>query len=351
MCDSFRASRLRLLAASTVLAATLVLAASAGSEPVYGPGTSHFKGWNIGGFDHGALPRLGGEFYRDLGWAKRAHTDVLRIEVYEPQLEDARTVRWMTRYLQTIRRLGMKTDLLLWSDDAGMKSQPEQFAAACARAAQLWNGYLTAIEVGNEPNALLGPSMTNADFERADAQAAAEYVPVVKDSYQAIKQVAPQVIVLAGAIAFNDGTFLKDMYADGIGGYFDALSVHPYTYNASPGDTRGNPMFSLAAGLPWIHGIMAQHGDSQKQVWITEVGWNTVGAGAKPVSDEQRAHYVSQLGEITRHWPWVPAVMFYELRNQDLRLQARNSPALGWAFLSRSWTPSRSFWAVQRTTF
>jgi hypothetical protein len=345
MYNSFRTSRSRLLAASTALAATLVLAAPASSTPAY-RGTAHLKGWNIGGFDHGALPSLGGQFYRALGWAKRAHGDVLRIEFYEPQMQDARDVRWMTRYLQTIHRLGIKIDLLLWDNDARMKSQPEQFAAACAKAAELWKGQLTAIEVGNEPNAVLGPSMTTADFTRADAQAAAEYVPVVKDSYQAIKQVAPHVTVLAGAIAFSDGTFLKDAYADGIGGYFDALSVHPYTYNASPGYIRTNRMFSLAEGLPWIRGIMAQYHDGWKKVWITEVGWDTVGAGAKPVSDAQRAQYVSQLGGITRHWPWLAAVIFYQLRNQDPR-----SPNGGWAFVSRSWKPSRSFWAFERTAF
>jgi hypothetical protein len=337
MCSSFRISGLRLLAASTALAATLVLAAAA---------SAHLKGWNVAN-DYGALPRPGSQFYRDLGWAKRAHTDVLRVQVYWQQMQDARDVRWMTRYLQTIHRLGMKIDLLVWSrTDTSMESHPEQFAAACAKAAQLWKGYLKAIEVGNEPNVLLGPSMTRAKFERADAQAAARYAPVVRASYRAIKQVAPDVSVLAGALAFSDGTFLKDMYADGMGGYFDALSVHPYTYNASPSDTRTNRMFSLAAGLPWIHSIMAQYGDGQKKIWITEVGWNTLGAGAKPVSDAQRARYVSQLGRITRRWPWLAGVMFYELR-----YQGRSSPDVGWAFVSHSWEPSRSFWAFERTRF
>ncbi len=311
------------------------------------PAGAHLKGWNVAD-DPGALVPPGSHFDRDLESAKQSHADVLRVMIRSQEMQNARDISWMTGYLRTIRRLGMKIDLRVGRSS---RTSVEQFAGTCAKAAQLWKDDLTAIEVGNEPNALLEPSMTRAEFEHADAQAAAAYVPVVKDSYLAIKQVAPRLTVLAGAMAFSDGTFLEDAYADGMGGYFDALSVHPYTYNASPDHIArswpGRMLFSLVDGLPWIHDIMARHGDGQKKVWITEVGWNTVGgAGAKPVSDAQRAGYVGQLGAITRRWPWLAAVMFY-----DLRHRGPSSPDSGWAFVSRSWEPSRSFWAFERTTF
>jgi hypothetical protein len=311
------------------------------------PAGAHLKGWNVAEVHHSAVPRPSSQFYRDLESAKQSHADVLRVEILSQQMQNAMDIQWMTRYLRTIRRLGMKVDLRV---ESSSNTSVEQFTATCAKAAQLWKDDLTAIELGNEPNALLQSSMTRAEFEDADAQAAAAYVPVVKDSYLAIKRVAPRLTVIAGAIAFSDGTFLEDAYADGMGGYFDALSVHPYTYNASPAHiARSWPgrMFSLVDGVPWIHDIMAQHGDGQKRVWLTEVGWNTLGDSvARAVSDPQRARYVGQLGAITRRWPWVAAVMFY-----DLRHRGPSSPDSGWAFVSQSWKPSLSFWAFARTTF
>src|SRR5207245_2716914 len=57
-----------------------------------------------------------------------------------------------------------------------------------------------------------------------------------------------------------NGDFLKALYRDGIGGYYDGLSVDYYN-------------LTLAA-LRSIRAVQLRYGDS-KPLWLMEVGWPT----------------------------------------------------------------------------
>jgi hypothetical protein len=90
---------------SLILAATVTLAMCLAA-----PASAHLKGFNLAN-DWGALPKPGGQLYRDLGPAKRSGAEILRVQIYSTQMASPRNVRWMTRYLKAIRRAGMKVDL------------------------------------------------------------------------------------------------------------------------------------------------------------------------------------------------------------------------------------------------
>jgi hypothetical protein len=62
-------------------------------------------------------------------------------------------------------------------------------------AARLWGKDAAALEVWDEPNPIDG----NED------QVARDYMDVLKPTYQAVKQAAPGLPVLAGATAYADG--------------------------------------------------------------------------------------------------------------------------------------------------
>ena len=80
---------------------------------------------------------------------------------------------------------------------------------------------LEAFEVWNEPDQanqlyFAGPNKPQ------------RYAAILRAAYPAIKAAAPNVPVLAGALVGWNGAFLKALYAAGIKGYYDGLSVHYY---------------------------------------------------------------------------------------------------------------------------
>jgi hypothetical protein len=301
---------------------------------------AHWKGIALDA-DYAGRPTLDHAVHRDLKWVQRAHVDILHLYVEPRELRSRREVAYLTTYRRAVRRDGIRVLMTVWQQStADMIVHPQQFARACAHVAKLWGPYLAAIEVGNEPNFTLAHSVG--------------YVSVLRATYPVIKLVAPDLPVLAGALAYASGDDLKAMYAAGLHGYFDALSVHPYTDNEPPGWMGdGHCAHSFACGLPWLHELMVENGDGDKQLWVTEMGWSTqkypnwVG-----VSERQRATYMRQVGEMTRSWPWIGAVIFWHLRyGHAQQTAAADDLELGLALVSKTWQPSPAFWALAQATY
>ena len=90
---------------------------------------------------------------------------------------------------------------------------------------------------------------------------AGTYSTLVKAAYPAAKAGNADVPVLAGAMSSTDQAFLAAMYANGVKGYYDGISVHPY---ADPGFVK------LAA----FRAVQQAAGDNTP-IWATEFGWPT----------------------------------------------------------------------------
>ena len=125
------------------------------------------------------------------------------------------------------------------------------------------------IELWNEPNyaGFFGP--------RVDAK---RYTRLLKRGYRAIKRIRPRLPVVHGGLAnFFDADaerepledFLEAIYDHGGGDYTDAIAVHPYP--GRPGESRLLP--SIAAAMR----VRDAHGDSEKPIWVTELGVTTTG--------------------------------------------------------------------------
>jgi polysaccharide biosynthesis protein PslG len=179
---------------------------------------------------------------------------------------------------------------------------------------------LAAIEIWNEPNHKMfwhSPSGT-------------EYAKSVIAAYKAIKQVDPNVTVLAGALAsigtntpgeyVSNLTFLSQMYAGGAGGHFDALSNHPYSWGF--GKTDANAMFSPTSGSAWskmadtnpsLRSIMTANGDGYKKIWVTEFGGPT---GLGWISEQVQADMARIALEKWKTYPWAGNFEWYQLRDK-----------------------------------
>src|SRR6266852_1784721 len=174
----------------------------------------------------------------------------------------------------------------------------EQFATALAQRYNGKNqhGYIDSYEVGNEEfdNAWFGSWASCTPCRQPSY-----YGPVLKVAYQAIKAQSPNALVgMFGLWWVNTshiGSYLQWLYQHGYGSYFDFANYHYYTCNGDPAVTLGDrPSFNLE----WqtIHAVMAQYGDANKPIWMTETGWNTTGVSQRPeciVSPQLQAQYMS----------------------------------------------------------
>src|SRR4029077_9963109 len=89
---------------------------------------------------------------------------------------------------------------------------------------------------------------------------AARYAAVLRAAYPAIKQVSPGLTVVAGSLVGSNGVFLRALYAAGIKGFYDGLSVHFYNLTL--------------ASLRSIHEVQLANGDATP-LWLDEFGWSS----------------------------------------------------------------------------
>lgn len=133
------------------------------------------------------------------------------------------------------------------------------------------------IEIWNEPN-LRQVFTPDADPVR--------YTQLLKDAYQAVKAVDPDMPVISGGLLAGDveadsvagkgdRTFLRGMLAAGAGRWMDAIGVHPYPSQRRPDGTQRWQAASALRTVRHLHAIAAAAGFGRLPVWITEVGEST----------------------------------------------------------------------------
>jgi len=146
-----------------------------------------------------------------------------------------------------------------------------QYAEFVGAVATRYAGQISAYEVWNEPNYHIFWEPTPN---------AAQYTALLKVAYTAIKAADPNAVVVGGVIAaapdsgtdaVNSVRFVREMYAAGAAGYFDALSYHPYHYYVK--FSQGGPYPTSPLTMAYqIHDVMVANGDGNKKIWATEYG-------------------------------------------------------------------------------
>lgn len=131
--------------------------------------------------------------------------------------------------------------------------EPSTFGSFAAFLAARYSSKLAAIEVWNEPD------QVNEDY-LAGPNKARHYAEILRAAYPAIKRADPHMTVLGGSLVGSNGAFLKALYAAGIKGYYDGLSVHFYNL--------------VLASLRYTHEVQLQNGDTTP-LWLNEFGWSS----------------------------------------------------------------------------
>ena len=162
----------------------------------------------------------------------------------------------------------------------------------------------------------------------------AKYAAMVKSAYPAIKAVQPNDIVVTGATTGNNFDFIEALYGQGIKGYFDAVAVHTDTACLVNGpdvhyrDELGKIGRYTFTGYREVHAVMSAHGDGDKPIWMTELGWNTqsdapgscntgMWAGQKPlgVSERQQAEFLTQAYRCLAADPYVEVALWFGMQD------------------------------------
>lgn len=149
-----------------------------------------------------------------------------------------------------------------------------------------------------------------------------EYLPLLKTTYETIKNIDSSLLVSTTGMDGADTDYLQKLY-DGSNNYscnggtcWDAVAVHPYKSTEIDWN-----------GLKNVYSIMNSKGDGGKQIWITEYGWNTTDEA------KQAKHLTNTLTRLaSNEFPYVTlasyltlpdmpqvGVSHYGLTDQDLK--------------------------------
>jgi polysaccharide biosynthesis protein PslG len=315
---------------------------------------------------------------RELDHAQAAGSSLVRVDVAWASLEVKGKGQISDWYLRRIDRFvtganarGMKVLMTLWASPCwasralpGVKagcgqdwnqdsviyppSNPADFGDIEAWLTKRYGTKLAAVEVWNEPN--LGIDM----FWKAEDKAAA-YASLVKGSYARAKFFGnPAVPIVIGGLVRPDIAFLNALYANGIKGNYDGVSIHPYGIELSSKKLNAFRAAQLSAG-------------DSAPLWITEFGAPTSLNSGWKVTEAGQADAIKHDFGVLDALPYVSGASLYSLRDTSndrydfignfgvLRLDF--SPKPGWAALLTAlrWQPPTkkkqrvSCWTLRRS--
>ena len=225
--------------------------------------------------------------------------------------------------------------------------------------------YRVALEVWNEPNLDF-----QWNYEPVDP---VRYTEMVRRAYLGAKAGDPTVIVVAGSLAptggggdsaMNDVDFLAAMYANGLKGHFDAISIHNYGFGGAPEDeTWGEDILNFRRAED-IYAVMVANGDGGKSVWATEFGWlldaslegrpecipewENSGFAWQRVTAEQQADYLKRAFLYAdANWPWMGVMIVSNLDFSTTGWYATCDPLNWFSVLKPDRTPRLAYTTLQ----
>ncbi|SEO54273.1 hypothetical protein [Paenibacillus sp. OV219] len=260
--------------------------------------------------------------------------------------------------LDTAAAKGLKLVLVIrsspsWAADGAdtslhnyIPSDGDAYGLFCYEVAKryLEKGVPLVFELGNEENMqfLNMPEVDAAQYTRA------MLIPGSKGIRRAAMELgAVRPLVLVGGFAPVEPAyipnsvrpldFMQAIYDNGGQGYFDSIAYHPYTYVSEPSSIHWT--FSELASLV---DLMNSHGDTDRKIWATEVGWAT-GTGEGEVSEADQAQFTSKAFDVWYGLPYAGPMLWYELVDNASDDDANRENKFGLLHSDANWTPKPAY--------
>ena len=184
-----------------------------------------------------------------LGWVKQQ----VRWEIMEPQPGE---IDWraLDVVMPSAEKFGIKLLLSVvsapdWAREPevflerhGPPADPQAYANFLAALLKRYPGRIHAIEIWNEQN-------SDREWTSVKGLNAADYVQLLRTSYETIKAIEPGVIVISGGLsptgindgvsAYDDFNYMDQLIDAGMLDWADCVGAHHYGYNIGP-DYRYN---------------------------------------------------------------------------------------------------------------
>lgn len=179
------------------------------------------------------------------------------------------------------------------------------------------------------------------------------YAALLKVVYPAVKAVAPNAIIIAGALSpgsslddgqtrMDDLQYLASLYDAQAGPFFDMWAVHAYGGQAPP-DAAPAPEAVNFRRIELVRALLDRFGDTEKRVIITEGGYNDHPRWSAAVRPADRIRWTLATYEQARRYPWLEAVVLWQFTTP---FSTRSYPD-AWNFVAPDGTPRAIYSAVQ----
>lgn len=229
------------------------------------------------------------------------------------------------------------------NDDKSVDGPPANladYAGFVAEVARRYRDKVQAVEIWDEQNLWYkagGKGRINA----------AAYVELLQQAYPAIKAANPNMLVISGGLtpaenvdnlALDDVEYLKQMYANGVKGYFDALGAHPAGTNCpaladwrtvTPAEagaevflepfTRRHHSWCFLGTMEAYREVMLSNNDGGRAIAITQFGW-AVGDSPQPGytfaldnTPAERARWLVEAYQWAKKQGWVGPMVLWNL--------------------------------------
>ena len=134
-------------------------------------------------------------------------------------------------------------------------------------------------------------------------------------------------------------TFMRQIYANGGKGFFDAFGHHPYSFPCSPLTSASWNAFTQTK---YLHDVMVQNGDGAKKIWGTEagaptganIGTCTTGGIGRSVTEATQSQFVADYfkGWYQDFGSFTGPLFWFQIRDNgtdphNMRRQPRPDPA------------------------
>jgi phosphoesterase family protein/cellulase (glycosyl hydrolase family 5) len=147
------------------------------------------------------------------------------------------------------------------------------------------HGVIDAFEIGNEEydNHYTGSMATTEQ-----CRSAAMYGPVLKAVYLAIKAVYPTALVGTQGFWWQNTPHVQTTWNTLFGSYSQYFDYANFHYYQDPPNVAHGSTPSFADEIQLIHQAAVAHGQSNKPIWVTEVGFDNT----DPVAQSNNLQYV-----------------------------------------------------------
>jgi hypothetical protein len=313
-------------------------------------------------FGYGIQVAPNGDTAANIGHLKRLGMEWVKFQMPWKEVEPAQGVYEWAFWDETIAAYaanGINVMLIIvkapdWARPAdddksveGPPADPDTYAKFVTQVTERYRGKAQAIEIWNEQNLWY----ESGGAGRIDA---AKYVELLRLTYQAVKAVNQDMLVISGGLtpagnvadpknsqvelAVDDVEYLEQMYANGAKDYFDALGAHPASYNCpaladwqtvTPEEASADPnsgMFvhrhhswCFLGTMEAYRAVMAANADEAKPVWPTEFGWASASEptpGYEYAGDntpEEQAQWIVEAFQWGKRQGWVGPMFLWNL--------------------------------------